>query len=105
MIHSLGVRTRRIDMWTFGLGAGLAGLAGCALSQVAGVTPDMGQNYIVDSFMVVVTGGVGKLAGAIWAEGQRSSSLSLCLKTGPDLNGESTSVRIKLRICALAGSA
>jgi len=67
MAASLGVPTRKIDGYTFALGAGLAGLAGCALSQVAGVTPDMGQNYIVESFMVVVTGGVGKLAGAIWA--------------------------------------
>jgi len=67
MAGSLGVNTRRIDGYTFALGAGLAGMAGCALTQVGGVTPDMGRNYIVDSFMVVVTGGVGKLAGAIWA--------------------------------------
>jgi urea transport system permease protein len=67
MAASLGVSTRRIDMLTFGLGAGLAGLAGCALTQIGGVTPDMGSNYIIDSFLVVVTGGVGKLAGAIWA--------------------------------------
>jgi len=67
MAAALGVQTRRIDGYTFALGAGLAGLAGCALTQVGGITPDMGQNYIVDSFMVVVTGGVGKLAGAVWA--------------------------------------
>ena len=67
MAASLGVVTRRIDGYTFALGAGLAGMAGCALTQIGGVTPDMGQNYIVDSFMVVVTGGVGKLAGAIVA--------------------------------------
>jgi len=68
MASALGVSTRRIDMLTFALGAGLAGLAGCALTQVGGVTPDMGSNYIIiDSFLVVVTGGVGKLAGAIWA--------------------------------------
>lgn len=67
MAAALGVRTRRIDGYTFALGAGIAGLAGCALTQIGGVTPDMGQNYIVDSFMTVVTGGVGKLAGAIWA--------------------------------------
>jgi urea transport system permease protein len=67
MAASLGVNTRRIDGYTFALGAGLAGMAGCALTQVGGVTPDMGGNYIVDSFMVVVTGGVGKVAGAIWA--------------------------------------
>ncbi|HVX83615.1 MAG TPA: urea ABC transporter permease subunit UrtB [Phycisphaerae bacterium] len=67
MAASLGVSTRMIDMATFGLGAGLAGMAGCALTQVGGITPDMGQNYVVDSFLVVVTGGVGKLAGAIWS--------------------------------------
>jgi len=67
MAGALGVNTRHIDGYTFGLGAGLAGMAGCALTQVGGVTPDMGQNYVIDSFLVVVTGGVGKLAGAIWA--------------------------------------
>ena len=67
MAASLGVPTRRIDLYTFGLGAGLAGLAGCALTPIEGVTPDMGLNYNIDSFLVVVTGGVGKLAGAIWA--------------------------------------
>ncbi len=64
---SLGVNTRRTDGFTFALGAGLAGVAGCALTLIGGVTPDMGQNYIVDSFLVVVTGGVGELAGAVWA--------------------------------------
>jgi urea transport system permease protein len=67
MAAALGVPTRRIDGLTFALGSGIAGLAGCALTLLGGVTPDMGQNYIIDSFMVVVTGGVGKLAGAIWA--------------------------------------
>jgi urea transport system permease protein len=67
MAAALGVPTRRIDGMTFALGSGIAGMAGCALTLIGGVTPDMGQNYIVDSFMVVVTGGVGKLAGAIWA--------------------------------------
>ena len=67
MAGALGVPTRRVDMYTFGLGAGLAGMAGCALSAIEGVTPNMGNNYIIDSFLVVVTGGVGKLAGAIWA--------------------------------------
>ena len=64
---SLGVNTRRVDRHTFAFGAGLAGIAGCALTLIGGVTPDMGQNYIVDSFLVVVTGGVGKLAGVVWA--------------------------------------
>jgi len=67
MASSLGVNTRMIDMLTFGLGSGLAGMAGCALTQIGCVTPDMGQNYIIDSFLVVVVGGVGKLAGAIWS--------------------------------------
>jgi urea transport system permease protein len=67
MAGALGVPTRRVDLYTFGLGAGLAGLAGCALTPIEGVTPNMGSNYIIDSFLVVVTGGVGKLAGAIWA--------------------------------------
>ena len=51
----------------FALGAGIAGLGGVALSQISNVGPDMGQGYIVDSFMVVVVGGVGQLAGAVWA--------------------------------------
>ncbi|TAK07893.1 MAG: urea ABC transporter permease subunit UrtB, partial [Candidatus Manganitrophaceae bacterium] len=65
MSACLGISTRRIDGWTFALGAGLAGLAGCALSLVGNVDPEMGKTYIVDSFMVVVVGGVGKLAGTI----------------------------------------
>jgi len=66
---SLGVNTRWVDRLTFAIGSGLAGIAGCALTTLAGVTPDMGQNYIVDSFLVVVTGGVGKLAGTVSAGG------------------------------------
>ncbi len=65
MSACLGISTRRIDGWTFALGAGLAGLAGCALSLVGNVDPEMGKTYIVDSFMVVVVGGVGKLAGTV----------------------------------------
>lgn len=64
---SHGVNTRLIDGLTFALGSGLAGVAGYAWTVVGGVTPDMGQNHIVDSFLVVVTGGVGKLAGAVAA--------------------------------------
>lgn len=67
MASALGVNTRRVDGYTFALGAGIAGVAGYALTLIGGVTPDMGQNYIVESFLVVVTGGVGKLVGAIWA--------------------------------------
>jgi urea transport system permease protein len=69
MASCLGVRSGWVDATTFALGAGLAGLAGCALTQVGNVGPSLGQNYIVDSFMVVVTGGVGKLAGTILAAG------------------------------------
>jgi urea transport system permease protein len=67
MASCLGVRARWVDAGTFALGAGLAGLAGCALTQIGNVGPELGQNYIVDSFMVVVTGGVGKLLGSILA--------------------------------------
>ncbi len=62
---SMGVRTARVDMWTFALGSGIAGIGGVALSQLGNVGPELGQSYIVDSFMVVVLGGVGKIAGAI----------------------------------------
>ncbi len=67
MASCVGVNTARIDMYAFALGAGIAGLAGCALSQVGNVGPDLGQGYIVDSFMVVVLGGVGQLAGTVYA--------------------------------------
>jgi len=67
MAACLGVRARWVDAGTFALGAGLAGLAGCAITQIGNVGPELGQNYIVDSFMVVVTGGVGKLLGSILA--------------------------------------
>ncbi len=67
MAACVGVPTARVDTWAFGLGAGLAGLAGCALSQIGNVGPDLGQAYIVDSFMVVVLGGVGQLAGTVYA--------------------------------------
>jgi urea transport system permease protein len=67
MAGCVGVPTSRIDTLAFALGAGIAGLGGLALSQISNVGPDMGQGYIVDSFMVVVLGGVGQLAGAVWA--------------------------------------
>ncbi|MBL0167100.1 MAG: urea ABC transporter permease subunit UrtB [Propionivibrio sp.] len=67
MAGCVGVPTARIDTMAFALGAGIAGLGGLALSQISNVGPDMGQGYIVDSFMVVVVGGVGQLAGAVWA--------------------------------------
>ena len=67
MASCMGVNTARIDTYAFALGSGIAGLAGCALSQVGNVGPDLGQNYIVDAFMVVVLGGVGQLAGTVYA--------------------------------------
>ena len=67
MASALGVPTNRVDMYAFGLGSGIAGLSGCALSQIGNVGPDLGQSYIVDSFMVVVLGGVGQLAGTVYA--------------------------------------
>jgi urea transport system permease protein len=67
MAACVGVPTARVDLLAFGLGSGIAGLAGCALSQVGNVGPDLGQSYIIDSFMVVVLGGVGQLAGTVYA--------------------------------------
>ncbi|WP_044892800.1 urea ABC transporter permease subunit UrtB [Opitutus terrae] len=67
MAACLGVRTERVNMATFALGSGLAGLAGAFLSQIGNVGPSLGQSYIVDSFMTVVVGGVGNLAGTVLA--------------------------------------
>lgn len=65
MAAAMGINTRVVDSITFMIGAGLAGVAGYAMTGIGGITPDMGQNYIVDSFLVVVTGGVGNLAGVV----------------------------------------
>jgi len=67
MAGCVGVPTARIDTVAFALGAAIAGLGGVALSQVSNVGPEMGQGYIVDCFMTVVLGGVGQLAGTVWA--------------------------------------
>ena len=68
MANSMGVNTQRVDRYTFAFGSGIAGVAGCAWTLIGGVTPDMGQtNFIIDSFLVVVTGGVGELIGVICA--------------------------------------
>ena len=67
MARAVGIRSARVDMLAFGLGSGLAGLAGCALAQVGNVSPDLGQNYIIDAFLVVVVGGVGQIWGAVLA--------------------------------------
>lgn len=65
MAGSMGIRTKWVDSLTFGLGSGIAGIAGVALSQIDNVSPNLGQTYIVDSFMVVVFGGVGSLWGTL----------------------------------------
>jgi urea transport system permease protein len=66
MASSMGIRTPRVDALTFGLGSGIAGIAGVALSQIDNVSPNLGQGYIIDSFMVVVFGGVGNLWGTLF---------------------------------------
>ncbi len=65
MARAMGIRTSRIDALTFGLGSGIAGIAGVALSQIDNVSPNLGQGYIIDSFLVVVFGGVGNLWGTL----------------------------------------
>ncbi|WP_420836875.1 urea ABC transporter permease subunit UrtB [Aquabacter cavernae] len=67
MAAAMGIRTGRIDALTFGFGSGIAGIAGVALSQIDNVSPNLGQGYIIDSFMVVVFGGVGNLWGTLVA--------------------------------------
>ncbi len=67
MSSCLGIPTQKVDALTFALGSGLAGVAGCAISLLGSVGPNTGQNYVVDTFMVVVVGGVGKLVGSIVA--------------------------------------
>jgi urea transport system permease protein len=65
MASAMGINTRKVDLLTFMIGSGLAGVAGNALITIGGITPDMGSNYIVDSFLVVVTGGVGNVYGVV----------------------------------------
>jgi urea transport system permease protein len=65
MAAAMGISTGRIDALTFGLGSGIAGVAGVALSQIGNVSPNLGQLYVIDSFLVVVFGGVGNLAGTL----------------------------------------
>src|SRR5438045_9350837 len=65
MAASMGIATSRVDALTFGLGSGIAGIAGVALSQIDSVSPNRGHGYIIDSFMVVVFGGVGNLWGTL----------------------------------------
>ncbi|MBN2981232.1 MULTISPECIES: urea ABC transporter permease subunit UrtB [Cohnella] len=65
MAACLGISTRRVDSVTFAIGSGIAGIAGCALTLIGPIGPTIGTNYIVDAFMVVVLGGVGKLVGTV----------------------------------------
>jgi len=65
MASAMGIRTNRVDAFTFGLGSGIAGLAGVALTQIDNVSPNLGLGYIIDSFLVVVFGGVGNLWGTL----------------------------------------
>src|SRR3546814_10798429 len=65
MASVMGIPTARVDAMTFALGSGIAGMAGVALSQIGNVSPNLGQLYIVDSFLVVVFGGVGNLMGTL----------------------------------------
>jgi urea transport system permease protein len=65
MARAMGIRSTWVDALTFGLGSGVAGVAGVALSQLTNVGPNLGQSYIIDSFMVVVFGGVGNLWGTL----------------------------------------
>ena len=65
MSSAMGIRTGWVDAMTFGLGSGIAGIAGVALSQIDNVSPNLGQTYIIDSFLVVVFGGVGNLLGTL----------------------------------------
>jgi urea transport system permease protein len=67
MAAAMGIRSGWVDAMTFGLGSGIAGVGGVALSQIGNVSPNLGQAYIVDSFMVVVFGGVGSLWGVLTA--------------------------------------
>ncbi len=69
MAESLGINTRKIDALTFAMGSGLAGIAGCALTLLGSIGPTLGTNYIVDTFMVVVLGGVGRIVGTVTGAG------------------------------------
>jgi urea transport system permease protein len=98
MAACLGVSTRKIDALTFALGTALAGVAGCALSLIGTVDPEVGKTYIVDSFMVVVLGGVGKLLGTVMA----SFGIGLSNKIlEPSIGGTAAAVYAKVAILAI----
>jgi urea transport system permease protein len=98
MASCLGVSTRRVDALTFALGTALAGVAGCALSLIGTVDPEVGKTYIVDSFMVVVLGGVGKLVGTVVA----SLGIGLANKLlEPAIGGTAAAIYAKVAILGL----
>jgi urea transport system permease protein len=98
MAACLGVSTRRVDAVTFALGTALAGVAGCALSLIGTVDPEVGKTYIVDSFMVVVLGGVGKLVGAVVA----AFTIGLANKLlEPAIGGTAAAVYAKVAVLAI----
>jgi urea transport system permease protein len=98
MASCLGVSTRRLDMLTFSLGTALAGVAGCALSLIGTVDPEVGKTYIVDSFMVVVLGGVGKLVGTVVA----SLGIGLSNKLlEPAIGGTAAAIYAKVAILVI----
>jgi urea transport system permease protein len=94
----MGIAARRIDAFTFAMGAALAGLAGCALSLIGTVDPEVGKTYIVDSFMVVVLGGVGKILGTVLASFGLGMSNKLL---EPAISGTAAAVYAKVGILLL----
>jgi urea transport system permease protein len=94
----MGIAARRIDAFTFAMGAALAGLAGCALSLIGTVDPEVGKTYIVDSFMVVVLGGVGKIIGTVLAAFGLGMSSKLL---EPTIGGTAAAVYAKVGILLL----
>ena len=99
MAACMGISARKVDTLTFGLGTALAGLAGCALSLIGTVDPEVGKTYIVDSFMVVVLGGVGKLLGTVLASFGVGMSNKLL---EPAIGGTASAVYAKVGILVLA---
>ncbi len=98
MASCLGVSTRKIDALTFALGTALAGIAGCALALIGTVDPEVGKTYIVDAFMVVVLGGVGKLLGAVVA----SFGIGMSNKIlEPAIGGTAAAIYAKVAILAI----
>jgi len=98
MAACMGISARKVDTLTFALGTALAGLAGCALSLIGTVDPEVGKTYIVDSFMVVVLGGVGKLLGTVLASFGVGMSNKLL---EPAIEGTAAAVYAKVGILVL----